>query len=258
MHFSSQIPIFADVTNQNSPTAMKKLLSSLFTTATATATVTATAATTTVLTALIALSLTLTACDPESEPVVIDKGATEHYSWTFTDDGTLTFNCDGILSIGYPYQWEEHREDIKTVVLGDGVTTVFISQLLGYLEGVTTLVLGKKIDLSESARINASSLTDIKVVSGNPRYSSVDGVLFSKYKTELLVFPMGRSGEYTIPEGVRAIETSAFSECYYLESVTIPNSVTTIGDGAFHYCFSLTKVTVGTSIVRIGNYAFST
>jgi hypothetical protein len=51
------------------------------------------------------------------------------------------------------------------------------------------------------------------------------------------------SGEYTIPDGIEIISSTAFHSCSNLTSVTIPNSVTSIGDYAFSVCSGLTTIT---------------
>ena len=76
----------------------------------------------------------------------------------------------------------------------------------------------------------------------NPRFTSVDGVLFSKDKTGLLVFPAGRTGVYTVPDGVTSIDTCAFLESDKLEGIVIPSSVKRVGEYAFHGCNSLKKL----------------
>ena len=73
----------------------------------------------------------------------------------------------------------------------------------------------------------------ITVDASNPAYSSVAGVLFNKSQTTLLRCPEGKSGSYTIPNGVTSIGGYAFSRCSGLTSVTLPTSVTSIGDRAF-------------------------
>ena len=78
------------------------------------------------------------------------------------------------------------------------------------------------------------------------------------------------SGEYSgvvvIPQNVTfnniackvtSIGSSAFYNCYDLNSVTIPNSVTSIGYNAFHGCSGLTSVTIPANVTSIGGNAFS-
>ena len=60
----------------------------------------------------------------------------------------------------------------------------------------------------------------------------------------------------TIPNGVKAIPSSAFEGCTGLTSITIPDSVTSIGYGAFYECTGLTSITIPDSVTSIGEGAF--
>ena len=94
-----------------------------------------------------------------------------------------------------------------------------------------------------------SSLTAIEVVEGNSRYCSIDGVLFTKDKKEIITYPAGKTREkYTIPSGVTVIADSAFRNCKSLKSVVIPSGVTKIGQWAFMDCSFLKSVTLPASI----------
>ena len=59
-----------------------------------------------------------------------------------------------------------------------------------------------------------------------------------------------------IGDGITTIGSSAFRNCFALNSVTIPNSVRTIGAYAFYNCSALTSVTIPNSVTTIGNHAF--
>ena len=102
-----------------------------------------------------------------------------------------------------------------------------------------------------------TSLTSINVEESNANYSSQDGVLFNKDKTELIRYPIGNTRtSYIIPNSVTSIGDSAFFGCTSLTSVTIPDSVTSIVDLAFSFCSSLTSVTIPNSVTSIGQIAF--
>lgn len=105
--------------------------------------------------------------------------------------------------------------------------------------------------------ISCSSLTSINVSENNSYYSSENGVLFNKDKTELIKYPNGKTEtEYIIPDSVTSIGGSTFIECTNLTSITIPNSVTEIGDSAFMFCGVLKEINIPDSVTEIGNSAF--
>ncbi len=102
-----------------------------------------------------------------------------------------------------------------------------------------------------------SSLTNINVSDNNKNYSSIDGVLFNKDKTEIIEYPEGKeSKSYKIPNSVTSIRVDAFSHCSSLTNITIPDGVTSIGNDAFGYCSSLTNITIPDSVTSIGECAF--
>ncbi len=105
--------------------------------------------------------------------------------------------------------------------------------------------------LSDCIRLN------INVSPQNNNYSSIDGVLFNKDKTELITYAKDDiQPDYIIPDGVISIADQAFGSCIFLTSVTIPNSVTNIGNSAFSGCSGLTGVSIPDSVTSIDDYAF--
>ena len=81
---------------------------------------------------------------------------------------------------------------------------------------------------------------ELKLAPENPEFSLIDGVLFDKTGTKLLVYPCGRPGDaYEIPEGTTEIGAFAFAGCRQLSKVTIPESVTAIESDSFWNCENL-------------------
>ena len=103
---------------------------------------------------------------------------------------------------------------------------------------------------------SSDRLTVITADVNNPTYSSVDGILYNKAKTEFILIPKNLTGNITIPNGINSIKERAF-ESKTITSVIIGNGVTDIGERAFSDCKSLTGVTMPNSITNIGESAFS-
>jgi hypothetical protein len=101
-----------------------------------------------------------------------------------------------------------------------------------------------------------SSLEGIVVDSLNPSYTNRDGVLFSKDLSLLVAYPPGKSGSYTIPDGVTRIGEFAFAACRNLTNITISSSVTNIGFWSFSQCENIRRITLPKSVGYINNQAF--
>ncbi len=76
------------------------------------------------------------------------------------------------------------------------------------------------------------NFTSISVENGNLNYSSENGVLFNADKTLLINCPIGKKGNYVIPNGVTEIKEGAFFMSK-LSSINVPESMTTIGYASF-------------------------
>ena len=108
-----------------------------------------------------------------------------------------------------------------------------------------------------SAFFFCSNLESIRVNSANSAYTSVDGVLFNKAKTTLLLYPCAKSGSlYTVPSTVTGIAAGAFETASNLGRVTIPDGVESIGEMAFAYCENLASVSIPKTVSSWGSYIF--
>ena len=98
-------------------------------------------------------------------------------------------------------------------------------------------------------------LENILVSPENPTYASVDGVLYNKALTELIVCPAGKKN-IQIPVSVISIGEFAFRDCAELKSITMPDQVNNIGMQAFKGCVNLKSITIPSSVIDIGEEAF--
>ena len=95
----------------------------------------------------------------------------------------------------------------------------------------------------------------INVDSGNQALTSIDCVLYSKNRSELVMWP-NPPASVVIPKDVTSIRGWAFAACSALVSVTIPESVTSIGDVVFLDCVGLKSITIPSSVKSIGEHIF--
>jgi len=145
-----------------------------------------------------------------------------------------------------------------------GLTSITIPSSVTYIDmGAFSSCSFTSVTIPESVTFiganifsSCDELTSISVDPANPAYFSENGVLFNKDMTEIVSYPAGRQGDYSIPESVTSIGNGAFMGSTKLSSITIPASVTKIDDYAFATCLILPSVTIPTSVVSIGEYVF--
>ena len=114
------------------------------------------------------------------------------------------------------------------------------------------------ISIGKMAFSHCENLTSINIASDNSIFCSVDGVLFNKQMTILMVYPAKKSNYiYVIPNSVTNIENYAFFNADRLTYIEIPYGVKTIGENAFQGCTKLTSVTIPESVTSIGAGAFN-
>jgi len=90
-----------------------------------------------------------------------------------------------------------------------------------------------------------TGLAEITVDENNPVFCSLDGVMFDKAMTTLRLFPQGKKGMYSIPDGIITIETGAFCDCK-LTGISFPQSLLYIKSFGFNG-EQLTDITVNES-----------
>ncbi len=183
-------------------------------------------------------------------------------SVTSIEDYTF-FYCTNLTSVTIPDNVTNIGEGafsdctgLTSVTIPNSVTNIGNNAFSG-CTGLTSITIPDSVTDISRAFSGCSSLLSIDVSENSSIYSSENGVLFSKDKTELLRCPVGISGTYTIPDNVTSIKSSAFSGCTSLTSVTIPDSITSIEEFAFSDCTGLTSVTIPDSVTSIEDSTFS-
>ena len=195
-----------------------------------------------------------------TEVVIPEK--IEGYPVTSIGDGAF-FNCFSLTNITIPDSVTSIGDDaffqcysLTSITIPDGVISIGDYAFQGCSSLVKITIPNGVISIGNKVFRSCSSLKNVIVSEGNENYSSIDGVLFNKDKTELIACPLGKVKEYIIPDSVTSIREAAFEDCSLLISVEIPNGLTSIGVGAFSGCSSLTSITIPDGVTSIGKRAF--
>ena len=184
----------------------------------------------------------------------------DNLTWTLDDKGTLTISGSGVMTnweISLSVPWHNYRSSIKNVVITNGVTSIG-DDAFRRCESLTSINIPSSITSIGDGVFFCCGSLNISVDSNNENFCDIDGVLFSKDKTELLAYAKDEiQPDYTIPNSVTSIADHAFYKCKSLTGISIPNSVTSIGDCAFSNCESLKDINMPNSITSIGGWAFA-
>lgn len=133
-------------------------------------------------------------------------------------------------------------ECLAELTLSNNLTTIGTSAFLTCKSLKNVTIPSSVTSIGAQTFSGCSSLTSITVSSDNTKYSSADGVLFTKDKTQLVQYPGGKKGFYSIPESVTEICYHSFQACDKLTGLILPTSVTSIGEKAFYNCTAMTDV----------------
>lgn len=215
------------------------------------------------------------------------------FAYSENDDGTVTITGGNIVTpkLEIPAELEGKKVSaigmnaftgnnvITDLVIPEGVTTLNWYSF-NTCKNLETVTLPDSLEFIDSwafercsklktinvpanvTRINGgafaqnSSMTSITCDPANKNYVSVDGVLFTKDMKELVAYPGGIQGGYTVPATVNHIGDAAFYGALGLDSVTILGNLDFIGFEAFAECSKLTDVAIRDGVNYVGYWAF--
>ncbi len=115
----------------------------------------------------------------------------------------------------------------------NGATLAFGESAFYNCTGLTSVALPANISEMPGIFVGCTSLAEVTVSDESEYFTSVEGVLFNKDKTEIVFFPQGKTGEYTLPATVKVINNGVFAGVEGLTRLVLPNTLEVIGDEAF-------------------------
>jgi hypothetical protein len=157
--------------------------------------------------------------------------------------------CPGLTNITFgagltniDYDAFSGCSSLLNVAIPDGVLRIGSGAFQG-CANLTNFTIPKTVTLIENDGFLGCSRLPANVVDPlNLAYTTSDGALLDKNQTTLIRCPEGKTGNYSIPNGVTNILEFAFRNCINLTNVTIPKTVSTIQDWGFLDCSELTSV----------------
>lgn len=186
-------------------------------------------------------------------------------TYTVTGIGSGAFSvCYQATSINLPSTLQyigdyafEYCRSVESFVLPNGLKRIGTHAFHG-MYSITGIVIPQTVEeIGVGPFSKCGDLSTISVQSGNSRYSSQNGVLFTIDKDTLLQYPCGKSGSYTLPSTVRVIAAEAFAYCYNnITGITFPEGLRAIEYWAFAYCYGLTHVALPSTLERMGPNPF--
>ena len=106
-------------------------------------------------------------------------------------------------------------------------------------------------DIEGELFYNCNKLESIFVDFDNPKFLSVNGVLYTKDHKKIVAYPNANGKDYKIIEGTEYIESFAFKSCVDLENLRLPKSIRAIGDNVFYGCDKLKNIIIPDGLEKI-------
>ena len=139
-------------------------------------------------------------------------------------------------------------QSLESVEISEGVEAI-IKTAFTNCRALKMIFIPSSVNhIDERAFNRCASLCQISVDENNHNYKSIDGNLFSKDETLLIIYAIGKQEDsFKIPTHVENICEYAFYGCQSIKKITIPSSVRHIAPTAFHECKSLYQINVDES-----------
>ena len=118
---------------------------------------------------------------------------------------------------------------LQKVIIGKNVENIGGRAFYGCYNLTDVKILTDKANFSAGVFLECSKLKEIKINEDNSKYKVEDGVLYSKDRKTIYLYPPAKEGNFEIPSTVEELGGGAFYRNYYLTEINIPNTVKKVG-----------------------------
>ena len=203
---------------------------------------------------------------------VTDSGDFRGVHWELDAKGTLTITGNGVINQSGP--WAAYKKNIKSIVIGEGVTRIsewvfddypaLTSITLGpdlvqiddwafvNLSRTKTVILKLEEDCFSLSCVVSDRLAEV-IVDKDSAYISEGGFVLSPNRSKVVFF--SGTGKAVVPEGVRSITGRAFYRSS-VSQVVLPETLKSVNVYAFMYCSKLKSIVLPQSLQQIQHCVF--
>ena len=208
----------------------------------------------------------------DEDGVVLTQDGKTLVAYPFARHGVVNPAYNGPLVTMHPGEVYTIPASVETIGKGafaqaKEITAVKLNNVKKISEGAFYAVrnlrnveLGASVETIEDGAISGTpDLSRFAVDSNNQKYTAdAEGVIYTKNKDELVLYPSGRAGEYSTLPTTTKVRKRAF---YYAQKVTKVNfnsALENIDNDAFQVTTALNEITFAapSSLKRIGTWVF--
>ncbi len=200
-----------------------------------------------------------TVCGAFDPTVYIDMGSFEDISWELTTDGILTISGSGEM-INNP--WYLYNEDITSVVIEGGITTIGSSAFDGCLNLKSVSIPNTVTKIQDWAFSNCMSLENVEIPEyvtyiGENAFRGCSAIAELNIPDSVTQIVYGAFRDCTglttieLPKNLEAIDSTLFMNCTSLESINLPDTVYDIRWASFQGCTSLKSVEIPNGVIEL-------
>ena len=208
----------------------------------------------------------------DEDGVVLTQDGKTLVAYPFARRGVVDPAYNGPLATMHAGEVYTIPNSVETIAKGafaqvQHITAVKLNNVKKISEGafysvrnLRNVELGASVETIEDGAITGSpDFTRFAVDSNNPNYTAdAEGIIYTKNKEELVLYPSGRAGEYSTLPTTKKIRRRAF---YYAQKVTKVNfnsALENIDNDAFQVTTALNEITFAapSNLTRIGTWVF--